>query len=319
MPVFRSHATRRNDFVTQLTPFNVIAQAGRAPGVVSSALNQITGLYATAGWGTTEATRGKIWVQWTGFSSRGERPTDRQVEDVLRRAIRSAEATLGDGARLLLPGQSPPGRAAPSPPPPAAPPPAPSGAPEPQSAATSTGRRPSRRRSPTPPASEAEAEFIAGGGESAGSPLPDWVMPVAVIGGVTVVGAIGIFYWLGRPVGRVARNRRLHRSRARGVSRRLASNTHRSIVLEGKEGGRWIVSSKSPEVQRVLTSIVGRPSASRPSGGDGEVMTWRLDHKSRSLVWNTLRDVLRAERGQGGGLVRWADQRVYDFFSAERE
>ena len=161
MPAFRQHATNRTNFVTQLTPFNLVgAAAGRAPAAVSSALNQITGLYANAGWGSTEATRGKVWVQWTAFSSRGERPSDAEIGNNLRRALRAAEATLGDGVRLLLPGESAPGRAAPSPPPPAAPPPSPAGTPEPASAATSTGRRPVRRRSATPPASQAEAEFI---------------------------------------------------------------------------------------------------------------------------------------------------------------
>lgn len=315
MPAFRQHATRRNDFVTQLTPFSVLgAAAGRAPGAISSALNQVTGLYATAGWGSTEATRGKIWVQWTAFSSRGDRPSDAEIGNNLRRALRAAEATLGDGVRLLLPGESPPGRAAPSPPPPAPPPPTPAGTPEPASAATSTGRRPARRRSATPPASQAEAEFIEGGGEAAGSATPEWLVPVAVIGGVTVVGALGILYWLGRPAAKVARNRRLRAASRRRASRSpMLANTHRSIHLDAKRAGTWVVSSKSPEVQRVLTSIVGHTSH---VGRDG-AMVWKMDKSARSLVWNALRDRLRSERSSSGGMVHWADQRVYDFFSAE--
>lgn len=316
MPAFRQHATNRTNFVTQLTPFNLVGPpAERAPGAVSSALNQITGLYANAGWGSTEATRGKVWVQWTAFSSRGERPSDAEIGNNLRRALRAAEATLGDGVRLLLPGESAPGRAAPSPPPPAAPPPSPAGTPEPASAATSTGRRPVRRRSATPPASQAEAEFIEGGGEAAGSTTPEWLVPVAVIGGVTVVGALGILYWLGRPAAKVARNRRLHRraSHRRALRRPMLANTHRSIHLDAKRGGSWVVSSKSPEVQRVLTSIVCHTSH---VGRDG-AMVWKMDKSARSLVWNALRDRLRSERSSSGGMVHWADQRVYDFFSAE--
>ena len=314
MPIYRPSATRTNVFVTQLRPYSIASeQAGRVPGAVSSALNSIFGLHATAGWGSTEATRGRVWVQWTAFSTRAgaARPSAAQIEDGLRRAVRSAEAQIGGGARLLFPGEAAPSGARPSPAPAATPTPASTGTPTPATPDTSTRRPARRRRSATPPASEAEAEFIAEVGESAGSALPDWVVPVAVIGGVTVVSAIGILIWANRSPAKVTSNRRRGR-------RRLKSNTHRSIKLDRIEGDTWVVRSSDAAVQRLLTSMVGAGrSLSAPGGETTE--QWMLDRSKRDMIWNALRSHLKSERSSHGGLVHWADQRVYDFFSAEHD
>lgn len=209
MATFRASTTRRNVFVSELRPFNVTAaQAGRVPSAMSTALNSVFGYHADAGWGSTEATRGKIWLAWTAFPASAARPPDAQIASDLLRAVRSAETVIGGGARLLLPGEAVPSGASPAPALPSPPPPATTGTPEPPSPATSTGRPPARRRSPTPPASQAEANFIAEGGESVGSRLPEWLVPVAVVGGVTLVAGIGIVYWANRSPARVSANRR---------------------------------------------------------------------------------------------------------------
>lgn len=316
MPIYRPSATRTNVFVTQLRPYSVSSeQAGRVPSAVSSALNSIFAAHASAGWGSTEATRGRVWVQWTAFSplAGAARPSAAQIEDGLRRAVRSAEAQIGGGARLLFPGEAAPSGSRPAPAPASPPPPASTGTPTPATPETSTRRPARRRRSATPPASEAEAEFIAEGGESAGSALPDWVVPVAVIGGVTVVSAIGILIWANRAPAKVTSNRRRLRSR------RMKANTHRSIRLERIEDDSWVVRSGNPEVQKVLTSMVGsgRPMMSTTAGES--TMQWKLDRSKRDLIWNALRSHLKGERSSRGGLVHWADQRVYDFFSSEHE
>lgn len=321
MPIFRPSATRTNVFVTQLRPYGVL-ESERAPERVAAALNSVFGNHAAAGWGTSEATRGRVWVQWTAFSSLAgaSRLTDAQIEDGLRRAVRSAEAQIGGGKRLLFPGEAAPSGATPTPPPAAPPAPASAGTPTPATPETSTRRPARRRRSATPPASAAEAEFIAEGGESASSALPDWVVPVAVIGGVTVVGAIGILIWANRSPAKVSANRRRRRRR-----RRLKSNTHRSIKLDRIEGDTWVVRSSDAAVQRLLTSMVGAGrSLSAPGGETTE--QWMLDRPHRDMIWNALRSRLKDERAafahlgaSHGGLVPWAEQRVYNFFSPEHD
>lgn len=314
MPLFRPSERQTNVFLTQLRPHGVSgAQAGRAPEAVASALHNIFGFRSDAGWGSTESTRGRIWVQWVAFSPvmTGTRSMpEAQIADGLRRAVRSAEAQLGGGARLLLPGEAVPSRAAPTPPPATPPPPASAGTPEAPTAETSTGRPARRRRSRTPPASEAEAEFIAQGGEDAGSALPDWVVPVAVIGGVTVVSAIGILIWANRAPSRVSANRRPRR-------RRIKSNTHRSILLDRTEGDTWVVRSSNPDVQRVLTSMAGRGLPASTGSSAEPAMQWKLNRARRDMIWSALRSHLKSERASRDGLVHWADQRVYDFFSPE--
>lgn len=309
--IYRQSTTRRNVFVTQLRPYRVSSeQAPRVPNAVASALRGIFDRHASAGWGSTEATRGRIWVQWTGCSAALTSCPAREVEDGLRRAVRSAEAQLGGGARLLLPGQAAPAGASPAAPPATPPPPASVGTPEAATAATSTGRPASRPRSPTRPSSQAEAEFIAEGGESAGSALPDWAMPVAVIGGVTVVSAIGILIWANRAPSRVSANRRSRR-------RRVKSNTHRSILLDHTEGDTWVVRSSNPDVQRVLTSMAGRGLPAGTGSSAEPAMQWKLNRARRDMIWSALRSHLKSERASRDGLVHWADQRVYDFFSPE--
>ena len=140
--------------------------------------------------------------------------------------------------------------------------------------------------------------------------MPEWVVPVAVIGGVTLVGVVGILWWARRSARPVTENRRKRASKRR----RLAANTHRSIRLESESGDTWVVCSNNTDVQRVLTSMLGAGAKS----ADGS-MRWRMNRASRNLVWEGLRSHLKSERASRGGLVHWADQRVYDFLSAEHE
>jgi len=308
----------RDVFLTQLRPYGVTSeQAGRVPSSVATALNNVFGYRATAGWGTTAATRGKIWVRFstaTPTTPQSARPTSSQIAERLRRSIRSVETQLGGSVRLLLPGERVPSGARSAPAPASPPPPASSGAVTESAPAPASRRRRSRSASAAAAASAEEGEFLAEGGEAAGDKLPDWVLPVAIVGGVTLVGAIGLIIWGATSSPKVSANKRRKRSSRQRVSRRLAANTHRSIRLEGKDRGAWVVVSSDPDVQKVLTTIVGAGAKS----ADGS-MRWRMNRASRNLVWEGLRSHLKSERASRGGLVHWADQRVYDFFSAEHE
>ena len=322
--IYSPSESYRDVFLTQLRPYGVTSeQAGRVPSSVAAALNNVFGHRASSGWGTTSATRGKIWVRFstaTATTPENARLTSSQIAERLRRSIRSVETQLGGSVRLLLPGERVPSGARSAPAPASPPPPASSGAPAESAPAPASRRRRSRPASAASAASAEESEFLAEGGEAAGDKLPDWVLPVAIVGGVTLVGAIGLIIWGATSTPKVSANRRRKRSSRR--LRRLAANTHRSIRLEWTVGDSWVVTSSNSDVHQVLGSLVGPGQHviyERQSGHYEDAMQWKLDRRSRDMVWNALRDRLKSERGSRGGLVHWADQRVYDFFSAEHE
>lgn len=107
------------------------------------------------------------------------------------------------------------------------------------------------------------------------------------------------------------------------ANRRMRPNTHNSIKLFGKSGNAWIIRSNYPEVKQVFfgwadgaehPELYGR-QVDRPRDADKATWEWRLDPESRQWLWEHLRADLAAQRSANRGLVRWPEQRVYDFLS----
>lgn len=105
-------------FVTELRPYNLSSGvAPNAPAAIVAALDYwfrpedggwgIGFTPHAAGWGSG----GKIWVR---FSDPADQTGGRR-DSVLRSAVRRAEAALGAGVRLLLPGEAAPSAARPTP------------------------------------------------------------------------------------------------------------------------------------------------------------------------------------------------------------